>query len=217
MLATAGTDVDNAAPTWITSESILKKAITSAFLALAGTVLCGAPAMADQFNYVVNGGVSVGGDDWQVAKSANGDPVTVHGGGKVSVGGGVYWAPAAYPVGVQLTANYAYDGGAGASGKAKFERVPVEAMFYYTGLKTVRFGVGAGYIVSPEVKADYDGSEHDIKFKNTTNSIFEMGYLVLPNTWLSMRLSSATFKPKNGGNAQDADVTELGARVSYQF
>jgi len=195
----------------------LKKALASLSLALAGGFLCSAPAMADQFNYLVNGGVSVGGDDWQVAKSANGNPVTVHGGGKVNVGAGVYWAPDAYPVGVQLMANYAYDSGAGVSGDAKFERTPLDAMIYFTGLKTVRFGVGVGYILSPEVKANYDGSEHNVKFKNTTSSAFEMGYLVMPDMWLNLRLSSATFKPKNGGNAQQADVTQLGINVSYMF
>lgn len=197
----------------------MKKALTGALLALAGSVLCSVPAMADQFNYVVNGGVSVGGggDPWQVAKSANGNAVTVQGGGKVSIGAGAYWAPSAYPVGVQATVNYAYNGGAGLSGDAKFERVPLEGMVYYTGLKTVRFGVGVDYILSPEVKADYDGSEHDIKFKNTTSTVFEIGYLVLPKLWLNMRLSSATFKPKDSGNAQQADVTELGVNVSYQF
>lgn len=195
----------------------MKKALASLSLALAGGVLCAAPALADEFNYVVNGGVSVGGDDWQVAKSANGNPVTVHGGGRYNVGAGVYWAPAAYPVGVQVMANYAYDGSAGQSGDAKFKRTPLDAMIYFTGLKTVRFGVGAGYILSPEVKASYDGGEHTVKFKNATSTAFEMGYLVMPDLWLNLRLSSATFKPKNGGDAKQEDVTQLGINVSYLF
>ena len=116
-----------------------------------------------------------------------------------------------------LMANYQFDTRAGNNTSAKFTRVPLDAMMYYTGLEKLRFGIGLSYILSPTVKATVDGNEQSIKFKNATGKSFEIGYEVAPSVWANLRLSSEKFKPKTTGAAQDASVSHLSVNVSYLF
>ncbi|MET3129877.1 outer membrane protein W [Oxalobacteraceae bacterium GrIS 1.11] len=190
-------------------------------LACCAGLLCSAfasgSAMADEFRPVATGAWTYGGDDWQVAKSADGGAVQIHGGGKFEIGAGVAWKSSAYPMAASLLANYHFDNSAGVNGDAKFTRAPIDAMVYYTGLEKLRFGVGLSYIVSPTVKATVDGQQQSIKFKNAIGKSFEIGYEVTPQVWTNLRLSSEKFDPKTGGNAQSGDVTHLSLNVSYLF
>lgn len=190
-------------------------------LAVAATLSILPAAMAaDGFRGVVTAGVTHGGDDWQVATASDGKPLQIRGGGRFEVGGGVLWQSAQYPVQASLVANYHVDPRAGANTSAKFTRVPIDAMVYYTGLQTVRFGVGLSYIVAPTARVTIDGRERDVKFKNGNGSAFEIGYRIAPDVWTSLRLSSAKFKPKAAGSAQgaqEADVSHLSVNVAYVF
>lgn len=199
-------------------ECMLKKLCLQAALALAASLASGHAALAaDGLRAVATGGVTYSGDDWQVATSSAGKPVLVQGGGKFELGGGVLWQSAQYPVQASLLANYQFDRDAGVNTDAKFTRVPVDAMVYYTGLDRIRIGVGAAYIISPTVKATVDGREQSIKFKNTVGGAFEIGYMVAPDVWTNLRLGSEKYKPKNGGTAQEADITHLSVNVSFLF
>lgn len=199
-------------------ESVLKKLLWQLPLVIAGTFSIGmAASVADTLHAVATGGLTYGGDDWQVAKSSNGAPVLIHGGGRVEVGGGAAWTSADYPMMASLVANYQFDNRAGSNARAKFTRVPVDAMVYYTGMEKLRFGVGLSYILAPTVKATVDGSEQSIKFNNATGKSFEIGYEVAPNLWTNLRLSSEKFTPKTSGNAQDASVSHLSVNLSALF
>lgn len=196
----------------------MKKLFLRATLVIAGTFFIGtAASAAGPFQAVATGGLTYGGDDWQVAKSANGDPVRIHGGGRFEAGGGAAWRSADYPVMVSLVANYQFDPRAGSNASAKFTRMPLDAMVYYTGMEKLRFGVGLSYILSPTVKATVDGNDQTIKFNNATGKSFEIGYEVAPNLWTNLRLSSEKFKPKATGTAQDASVSHLSINLSRLF
>lgn len=196
----------------------MKKVFLQVSLALAASLACGHAAFAaDGFRAVATGGVTYSGDDWQVATSSAGKPVLIQGGGKFELGGGVLWQSAQYPVQASLLANYQFDRDAGVNTDAKFTRVPVDAMVYYTGLGKIRIGVGAAYIFSPTVKATVDGREQEIKFKNTVGGAFEIGYQVTPQIWTNLRLGSEKYKPKDAGGAQEADITHLSVNLSYLF
>lgn len=199
-------------------EFVLKKLFLQVPLAIAGIFFAGTAAnAADTFHAVATGGLTYGGDDWQVAKSSNGNPVKIHGGGRFTAGVGAAWLSADYPVMASLMANYQFDTRAGNNTSAQFTRIPLDAMVYYTGLEKLRFGIGLSYILSPTVKATVDGNEQSIKFKNATSKSFEIGYEVAPKVWANLRLSSEKFKPKTTGAAQDASVSHLLVNVSYLF
>ncbi|MGK5025574.1 hypothetical protein [Janthinobacterium sp. RB2R34] len=195
----------------------MNKRFMQYLVALAGLLAGGAAIAADGFSPVVSAAVSYSGDDWQVASTPAGRPITFRGGGRFKVGGGVDWQSSQYPVQATALVNYQYDPRAGANGSAKFSRIPLEGMVYYTGLETVRFGVGLSYVVSPKVKTDVDGDQQSIRYKNAVGSAFEIGYALTPRLWSTLRLSSEKYKPKNAGVAQDADVSSLSLKLSYQF
>ena len=198
-------------------EFVLNKCFMQYLVALASLLAGGAAMAADGFSPVVSAGVSYSGDEWQATSTPSGRPVMFHGGGRYKVGGGVSWQSSQYPVQATALVNYQYDPRAGANGSAKFSRIPVEGMVYYTGLETVRFGVGLSYVMSPKVKTDLDGDQQSIRYKNAVGSAFEIGYALTPRLWSTLRLSSEKYKPKNAGVAQDADVSSLSLNLSYQF
>lgn len=198
-------------------EFFLNKRFMQYAMALAGLLIGGAAFAADTFSPVVTGAVSYSGDEWQVATTSAGRPVTFLGGGRFKVGGGVLWQSSQYPVQASALVNYHYDPRAGGSGSAKFSRIPLEAMVYYTGLETVRFGVGLSYVLAPKVTASVDGAEQSIRFKNALGRSFEIGYALTPRLWTNLRLSSEKYKAKVAGAAQDADVSSLSVNLSYLF
>ena len=197
---------------------ILKKLFLHLPLLIAGVLTLAASAhAADALHGVATAGLTYGGDDWQVATSAKGEPVRIHGGGRFEAGGGLAWQAEQVPVMASLLANVQYDPRAGSNASAKFTRVPIDAMVYYTGMRSLRFGVGLSYILSPTVKATVDGTERTIKMKNATGKSFEVGYEIAPNTWANLRLSSEKYKPKSAGAAQEASVSHLAVNLSYLF
>ncbi len=196
----------------------MKKLFLQLPLLIAGALAIISTAnAAEPFHPVATAGLTYGGDDWQVAQSVKGDPVRIHGGGRFEAGGGVAWQSETMPVMASLLANVQYDPRAGSNASAKFTRVPIDAMVYYTGMHTLRFGVGLSYILSPTVKATVDGNEQTIKMKNATGKSFEIGYEIAPNTWTNLRLSSEKYKPKSAGAAQEASVSHLAVNVSHLF
>ena len=69
-------------------EFVLDKIFLQVPLVIASILFVGTAAnAADTFHAVATGGLTYGGDDWQVAKSSNGNPVQIHGGGRFEAGG----------------------------------------------------------------------------------------------------------------------------------
>lgn len=199
-------------------ECVLKRLPLSIFLCLfAGLTFSMGAQAGNDIRLLATAGLTFGGDTWQVAQSGNQTPVTIQGGGKIEVGGGLWWQSPQYPLATSLTANYHVDRAAGVQGDAKFSRVPLEAMLYYTGMETLRIGVGVSEILSPTVKAMVDGQEQRIGFNNATGKSFELGYQVAPALWANLRLSSANYTPKTAGSAKTADVSFISLSLSHLF
>jgi hypothetical protein len=161
---------------------------------------------------IVTLGVTRGGDAWLLGTSANGSKVEIHAGDGVEFGGGVLWQSGDWPLAISATANYHY----GKSGSAKIDRLPLEAMAYYTGMKTMRFGLGLRYVPSSSLKFEVDGKARTLDLKGTHATMVEIGYEFDPKTSLNLRLASEKYKVKNSG-AQGADVTFINVNLSRQF
>src|SRR4051794_17029804 len=101
-------------------EFVLKKLMMQLALVMAGGSVVGAASGADVFRPVVRGGLSYGGDDWQVGSTPANQPVLVRGGGGVEMGAGVLWQSAAYPVQASVVTNYHVDSNAGVNHSARF-------------------------------------------------------------------------------------------------
>lgn len=186
-------------------------------LLVAGLLVAGAAQAQNSslmagFSPIVTVGVTRGGDDWVLAKSASGATISPQVGNGLEIGGGVLWQSGDWPLALSATLNYHR----GKSGGATIERLPLEAMAYYTGLKTLRFGVGLRYLSAPKIKFDLDGKGQTVDLKSGTGSMVEIGYEVDPKTWLNLRLASEKYKPKNSA-LQTADVSFIGLNLSHQF
>ncbi|MDL2357462.1 MAG: hypothetical protein QFF03_19590 [Pseudomonadota bacterium] len=186
-------------------------------LALALGVFAATSASAGDIALVATGAITHGGDDWQVARTGAGVPVLIHGGGRAAIGAGVLWQSDQYPLATSLLANYHVDQSAGVNGDAKFRRMPLDAMVYYTGMQALRVGVGLSYAIAPTVDVTVDHTAQTIKFDNATGKAFEVGYQVSPSLWANLRLVSTKYTPKQSGNAAAADVSHLAVNLSYVF
>lgn len=180
-------------------------------LLAAGSVQAQNPA-ATGFSPILTVGVTRGGDDWLLAKSATGATISPQAGNGVEIGGGILWQSTDWPLALSGTVNFHR----GKSGGATIERLPLEAMVYYTGLKTLRFGLGLRYLPAPKIKFDLDGKGQSVDLKSAGGSMVEIGYEVDAKTWLNLRLASEKYKPKNSA-LQTADVSFIGLNLSHQF
>jgi hypothetical protein len=189
----------------------------SAMGAMLGTI-----ALAADVRPVALFGASYRGDDLQVATTAKGDPVAINGVGKLQLGIGAEWSAEARPMSVRLMLSRDVDKSARSTNgrRDSFVRTPLEATVYYTGLDSVRFGVSLGYAFSPTAKATVDGRERSVHFQNAISRSFEIGYRLTPDLWASLRLTGATYKPKDGAQPAGAvknDVTHLAVSLAYLF
>jgi hypothetical protein len=195
-----------------------KKRLLQGPVVALGSLMFSTAAMAvDDLHAVLTGALTYSGDDWRVAQSANGSPVTFRGGGRIKLGAGVLYTPTAYPFAASLVANYHFDNAAGANGSGEFRRAPLDGMVYYTGMERLRIGVGLSYIFAPRVELTVDGQEQSVKYKNAFGQAFEIGYALTPQLWTNLRLSAEKYKPKSSGTAETADLNHLSVNVSYVF
>lgn len=127
------------------------------------------------------------------------------------------WQSADIPLAIAATVNYHFDNSAATNGHAKFHRIPLETIFYYTGMETLRFGVGMRFVQSPKARADINGRQETINFENTRGGVFEIGYAISPRTWLNIRLASEKYTPTATSNGSSSNVSHVGVNMSYQF
>lgn len=195
----------------------MKLAAVLPFLVCTGIAFPTTASANPDIRIVATSGLSHGGDAWVVAQAKDGSTVSISGGGNVEVGAGALWSAAQEPLAISLIAGYHYARSTGAHDAVQFSRVPLEAMAYYTGLETVRFGVGLSEDLSPAVKAVVDGTARTIRFANGSGKSFEMGYQVRRDLWTSLRLTSTSYKPKGAGAARAADVSAISLNLAQLF
>jgi hypothetical protein len=171
-------------------------------------------------HFILTAGLTGGGDKVATVQYTNGNSSTLHAGGLVQIGAGVLWQFEA-PVALALTANYHVDDATAKNGDATFDRIPLEAIAYYTGENHWRFGGGVRFVQSPKYKAHVDGQSDDsIEFKDTVGAVAEIGYGFNEHAWLNLRLVSENYQVNSvtsGGRTYSASGSINGSHIGINF
>lgn len=208
------------------SKSILLAVAATAFTLAAASSQAAEPSKGLQ--YVVNVGLTGGGDTIGTAQFTNGHTENIKAGALVQFGAGIIWQSTDFPMAAQFTANYQVaDTSAASNGSIKFSRIPLEAIAYYTGVEKWRMGAGARFVQSPRYKASISGTAGEsLDFKTSNGALVEIGYAVSPNAWLNFRFVSEKYQPTtyrvgssnhDVNNAAKIDGSHVGVNFSYQF
>ncbi|MDK2122498.1 hypothetical protein [Parachitinimonas caeni] len=178
------------------SKQIIQGAIATALgLFMASPTLAAEAHNPRNVRFVMQTGLTYGGDQLAEAQYTNGGSTETRAGSLVQLGAGVVYQPTSMPLALQLTMNYHIDNSVASNGDMSFKRIPIEATLFYTGVEKWRFGLGARYVRSPSFSLDYRGTV-DIDYEDTVGLLLEAGYKVSDNWWLSGRFVSEKFKPK---------------------
>lgn len=194
--------------------------------ALASPLMAQAAANDPGLHVVLSAGLTTGGDTILTAYYDDGDSTNVKAGALVHFGGGVLWQAPDLPLATSLTINYHADNASARNGEAKFSRIPIEAIAYYTGVPRWRFGAGVRVVQSPEAKYDVGATKETLKFDNASGALVEVGYALAPDAWLNLRYVSEKYQPssfRSGGqtydlrNADAIDGSHFGLNLLVQF
>lgn len=207
----------------------MKKTLLVAVLgaALATPFVAQAAANDAGVHFILSGGLTAGGDTIVTANYTNGRSDNIKGGGLVQLGGGVLWQAANMPLAASFTVNYHVDNASASNGEARFDRMPLEAIVYYTGVAKWRFGAGVRSVQSAKAIYEVNGAKETLKFKDATGTLVEAGYGLTPNAWINVRYVSEKYKPSSftsvSGqtstivNPVSVDGSHVGVNFLYQF
>ncbi len=204
---------------------LLARSLT--FIALSAlTFSASAEGAQPGAHFILNGGLTAGGDQVATVHYTNGHSVNLHAGGLLQIGAGMLWQFDA-PVALALTANYQVDSANGRNGDATFDRTPLELLAYYTGTPKWRFGGGVRFVQSPKYVGHVDGYADDtIDFDNSTGAVAEIGYGFNQHMWLNFRYVSEKYQPNrvssggvssSGSNFASVNGSHAGINFTYQF
>lgn len=197
---------------------------TVARVAAAALLLCAVPIASAQvsqagsasqrsFYFAGSLGLTFGGDTLATVQFTNGDTDKIKAGGLVHASAGVLWAPVDLPMSVQVMAGYHVDEVSASNGDLRFSRYPIEALFFYNGVKDWRFGAGARHASSPRLKTDISGVTSQTEFKNANGFVAEIGFQVTRNFWINGRYVKEDYKVErfgSGGNSVSLSGTAKG-------
>ncbi|ABC31489.1 hypothetical protein HCH_04795 [Hahella chejuensis KCTC 2396] len=136
--------------------------------------------------FALTGGMTFGGDELVQVDDVGGLD-DIRAGGLFNMGLGAYWQSASQPVAAQVTLNYQFDYADAKNADATFDRMPIEAVVYYTGVDKWRFGAGVRYIASPEVEIEGGGSKLTAELDPSIGFVVEAGYFISSNVILNVR------------------------------
>ncbi len=173
-------------------------------------------------HFLLNGGLTYGGDTIYTAVFTNGDTSNIKGGSFVQFGMGALWQAEGRPLALLLSANYHMDNVSATNGKLEFKRIPIELLAYYTGKERFRIGGGLRIVNSPEAGGTVNNSTDKIVFDNTTGLVAEVGYQLTTPSWLNFRFVSEKYNAKShNGTPVSGGVplsgSHLGVNYSYEF
>lgn len=180
------------------------------------------------FHFVINGGMTYGGDTIATARYTNGMTTDIKGGALIQFGAGGLYQFENNPIALMLSANYHFHSAMGQNGDITFDRMPIEALAYYTGKERFRIGGGVRIVNSPEFNASVDGITDKIIFDNATGLIAEVGYQLASQGWLNFRFVSEKYNANhitwnNGavtslvGLTSPVSGSHLGVNFTYEF
>jgi hypothetical protein len=179
------------------------------------------------FHFVLNAGMTFGGDTVATATFKNGSSQTIKGGGMQQLGfGGLYQFDNS-PIALLLSANVHFHYVTASNGNMIFRRVPVEVLAYYTGVERFRIGGGARFVNSAEASITIDGAAQKTTFDNATGYVAEVGYHIDTPVWVSFRYVSEKYQGNTYTSASGTktslagtkayDGTHAGVNLSFVF
>jgi hypothetical protein len=183
------------------------------------------PARAG-FHAVERLGITIGGDVISRLTRSDGTYREISAGGLYQAGLGVLYQWDAIPFSAELTFNYHVNSDYNGNDNASFRRNPLEALVYFNGLGRFRIGGGMRHVYAARATSSLNGVNEKITFANTTGSIVEIGYQVVPYGWINLRyvketytiasLSTTSTTPPVSGNTP-YDGSHYGLFISYEY
>lgn len=181
-------------------------------------------------HFVLNGGLTYGGDTIATAIYDNGSSTDIKGGGLLQFGAGCLYQLVNQPLALLLSVNYQFHSASGTTGSISFGRMPIEALAYYTGKERFRIGGGVRMVKSPEYISEVSSPAYPVKqitFDDTTGLVAEIGYQLSSQSWLNFRFVSEKYQGKtmtlwnnvSGSIAGSSPLSgsHLGVNYSYEF
>jgi len=191
----------------------VKKIFTRSLFALAIGAAClsaHAENGSQDLRFAVSGGLTTGGDDLFTMEYEDGSSKDLKGGALVELGIGMLYQAPDIPVAGQLMAKYHFDVANARNGDGNFDRYPIEAALFYTGLESWRFGAGIRYVLNPSADMSIDGGDDmEAGFDETLGLLVEVGYQISPQFWLNVRAVSEKYELETfRANGQRFDVID---------
>lgn len=178
-------------------------------------------------HFVLNMGLTYGGDDIFTATTTSGSTKSVKGGSLVQFGLGGLYQFESVPVALMLSANYHADSVTASNGDMSFHRYPIETLAYYTGVENFRFGGGIRVVTSPTASATINGATQKIVFDNATGYVAELGYRMAPHAWINFRYVSEKYQAKtytstsgttsSVAGSKPFDGSHFGVNILFEF
>lgn len=207
----------------------MKKLFVGSAIVFATSAISMSVYAQDQrdFKFVLTAGMSTGGDDIFELNFVDGSSRDIKAGGLFNIGAGLILQMPDMPWAGQLTINYQFDRVNAKNADVRFDRAPVEAMAFYTGLENWRFGAGVRLVQNPKAELSMDDADDiELEFENTTGLVLEVGYQVTPQLWVNLRSVSEDYQAEtekvNGVKYDARDLDEIsgnhiGLNVLFQF
>ncbi len=166
---------------------------------------------------VVGAGLTVGGDTIDKAKFTDGSSQSIRAGGLLQLTGGLLFQSDNLPLAVLLSASYHVNDTNAKNGTKKFDRYPIEAIVYYTGIPKWRAGAGYRTTLSPHYTSNVEGQTGwSEDFKRPNGSLLEIGYNFAPRSWVNLRYVAEKFVPSAGAiGDMHGDITDDMGFSSY--
>jgi len=190
------------------------------FLALTPSAHAARDQSDPEFHIAFNLGITAGGDSIAKAKYTNGDSASIHGGGLVQLGAGIYYHKPSVPVSALLTINYHVDNATAKNGNMQFDRWPLELIGYYHLNDSWRLGAGIRHVMNAKLKYDIDNDPvTTIDYADTNSPVFEAAWgqeWRRNNFWVGLRYVHETLKARrvnDGYLSYNVDHTDDGSHV----
>lgn len=170
---------------------------------LAGCLLIGALALNSAgaatrqpeptVRFVVDAGLTYGGDTIEKLEYSRGGSATIKGGGLVQIGGGVQFHPPGSSFSALATLNYHVDNATAKNGDARFDRVPLELLAFYHLDDRWRIGGGWRHTMNPKFTEKFDYEDRiTINYKDADSLVLQVGFGT-QRVWGALRYVDESF------------------------
>lgn len=178
-------------------------------LAMASTVLAAAPPAEPSVRFIINAGLTAGGDTIEKLEYETGASAHIKGGGLVQLGAGVQFHRPYSAFSLLTTLNYHVDNATAENGDARFDRMPLELLAFYHLNDRWRIGGGLRHTMNPKFTEKFDGQPRiTIDYQDTNSLVLQVGF-GSERVWGGLRYVNESF------DAERASVGNLSGRYTH--